>query len=160
MPILLGQHFSRQVAGDQAVQAPSPPALTRQGPKVQVEISLPQTISQQLTQQGLEIPGPVTGHALIDTGASGTCIDIEVAQTMDLPVIDQVRMSTPSDAAIEVNVYPVHLSFLGSPVQIDCRRAIGATLCSQGLIALIGRDVLQHCIFVYNGVAGQFTLAV
>jgi predicted aspartyl protease len=156
MPILHGQHFQSQQQGSQNVPAPSAFSLTQQGPKVQVEVSLPQVIAQQ----GIAIPSPITGNALIDTGASGTCIDEQIAQQMQLPIIDQAHISTPSHDSTSVNVYPVHFNFLGSPVQIDCNRALGATLSNQGIIVLISRDVLQHCVLIYNGIAGSFTLAV
>jgi hypothetical protein len=32
-------------------------------------------------------------------------------------------------------------------------------LLSQGIHALIGRDVLQHCLLTYNGTTNLFTLA-
>jgi hypothetical protein len=36
---------------------------------------------------------------------------------------------------------------------------IAAELSTQGIHALIGRDVLQDCILIYNGASGDFTLA-
>jgi hypothetical protein len=36
---------------------------------------------------------------------------------------------------------------------------IAADLAIQGIHALIGRDVLQDCILIYNGTVGEFTLA-
>ena len=40
------------------------------------------------------------------------------------------------------------------------RNAVGANLKSQGIIALIGRDFLQHCALYHNGVSGQITLSL
>jgi hypothetical protein len=36
--------------------------------------------------------------------------------------------------------------------------AIEADLASEGFLALIGRDILDHCIFTLNGPAGTFHL--
>ena len=36
----------------------------------------------------------------------------------------------------------------------------GAALEPQGLLALIGRDVLARCTLFYNGTTGEFTLAI
>jgi hypothetical protein len=38
--------------------------------------------------------------------------------------------------------------------------SIGAPLAAQGLIALIGRDLLQHCTLIYNGHLGQISLCI
>jgi len=43
---------------------------------------------------------------------------------------------------------------------VDAPRAVGAALKAQGIVALIGRDVLQHCTLYYNGPAGQITLSI
>ncbi len=45
-------------------------------------------------------------------------------------------------------------------VTLNAPRAMGAALASQGLLVLIGRDVLQNCNLFYNGPAGQFTLSL
>jgi len=37
---------------------------------------------------------------------------------------------------------------------------MGAALSGHGLVAIIGRDLLQTCTLFYNGVAGQFTLTL
>lgn len=55
-------------------------------------------MAQQLLQQGLQLPTTETGLALIDTGASATCIDEHVAQRMGLPTIDVVTMASASHA--------------------------------------------------------------
>jgi hypothetical protein len=36
---------------------------------------------------------------------------------------------------------------------------ISTALAAQGIQALIGRDVLQNCLLIYDGAAGNLTLA-
>ena len=48
----------------------------------------------------------------------------------------------------------------GFPVSIEVPMAIGAVLASQGIIALIGRDLLRHCTLFYNGIGGELTLSI
>lgn len=134
--------------------------LAQQGPRAQVAISLARPIANEWLQQGLTLPAPTSGHALIDTGASHTCIDDEAAQKLGLPVVDVASISSASHAATQQNVYPVLLEILGGQVVIESVRAIGGPLKAQGLLALIGRDVLRMCTLHYNGVVGQFTLAL
>lgn len=37
-------------------------------------------------------------------------------------------------------------------------RTMRAELRSQGLLVLLGRDLLMHCLLVYNGLTGQIIL--
>lgn len=43
---------------------------------------------------------------------------------------------------------------------VETRSAYGANLSSQGLIALIGRDILSKCILVYNGTDNSFSISL
>jgi predicted aspartyl protease len=119
-----------------------------------------QSITDQLLQQGQIVPPPISGLALIDTGASSTCIDDAIAQQLRLPVIDVVQMVSASHASTQQSVYPVLIEVVGPAIQINVPRAIGANLATQGLTALIGRDFLQHVTLFYNGVTGQITLSM
>ena len=108
MPIL---HI--QLAGQGQTQdgkiVPIPPALALQqrGPVVQVSVSLHESFAKALVQQGKPLPQPVTGWALLDTGASNTCIDDEAAQQLQLPVIDVGSMCSASHAKTPSNIYPI-----------------------------------------------------
>lgn len=160
MPILHVQFNAQaQTPTGQTVSVAPTIALLRQGPVVQVVLSLAQTIADQLMQQGLPIPAPLPGLALIDTGASATCIDDATAQQLQLPVIDVVNMTSASHASTQQNIYPVLIEVAGG-IRIDVPRAMGANLAPQKLVALIGRDFLQHCTLFYNGPAGAITLAL
>ncbi len=56
------------------------------------------------------------------------------------------------------NIYPVQI--MTPIVTLNAPRAMGAALATQGILVLIGRDVLQSCTLFYNGPAGQFTLTL
>ena len=43
---------------------------------------------------------------------------------------------------------------------VQVPRAIGAKLKDKGFIAIIGRDILQNCMLVYNGGIGTITLSI
>lgn len=104
------------------------------------------------------------GQALIDTGATQTCVDIAAAKRMGLPVIDSARMSSATHADQEVPVYVGKLTLLGSPLEMNLHRALGATLShiSQdgGVIALLGRDLLSNAVLVYHGNEGFVSLSI
>jgi len=158
---VLNLQFNAQGRGPDGQPIPRPPsiALAARGPCVQVQIGTARPIAQQLLQQGKTLPPPVSGLALIDTGASATCIDEDAARSLALPVTNVVQVSSASHASSPQNVHPTQIEMIGLPLAIDAN-AIAAPLAAQGLIALIGRDVLRHCTLFYNGPAGAISLAL
>jgi len=149
-----------QTHNGQTVQIPPPVALQLRGPCVQVTVNLEQSAAQALVQQGGQLPPPITGLALIDTGASVTCIDEAAAQRLKLPVIDVVTMSSASHARTEQNVYPIQIEIAGFPIRLQAPKAVGAELTPHGIVSLIGRDVLSGCTFFYDGITGQIILSI
>lgn len=143
-----------------SVALPPGATLLQTGPRVPVVLS---PLAEQLQtpfSRGEAIPSPVTGHALIDTGASVTCIDRDAAKRAGLAIVDSGPMHSATHANEIVPIYAGRLSIQGLPNDIEARRAFGANLKSQGLTALIGRDVLAQCMFVYNGTDSSFSLAL
>ena len=127
------------------------------GPVLQVTVTIEQNAAKALLSQGKSV-ATKTGLALIDTGASNTCIDEQAAQELGLPVIDVATMQSASHEQHPCSIYPVQI--ITQVVTLNSQRTMGATLASQGLLILIGRDVLQACNLFYNGPAGQFTLSL
>ena len=161
MPILHIQIVAQAQAPDgSTTNVPPSIALQQRGPVVQVNVSVEQHIAQQLLQQGVALPTPESGLALIDTGATGTCIDDSAAQRLRLPVVDVATIASASHSAMQQNVYPIQIEVIGLPIRFNAARAIAAPLAAQGLLVLIGRDVLQHCTLFYNGITGSFTLSI
>ena len=161
MPILHVQFdLQGQTPTGQVVQVAPQAVLQQRGPCVQVVIGLAEAFAQQLLHQGQAVPTPSAGLALIDTGASVTCVDDTLAQQLGLPAIDVVQMMSASHAATQQNVYPIEIEIVGSAIRINVPRAIGAALAAQGIVALIGRDFLQHCTLFYNGITGAITLSI
>ena len=161
MPILHVQYDAEgQTPDGKTIQIPPRVVLLQNGPCVQVVIGLAQSFAEQIIQQGQTVPQPVSGMALVDTGASTTCIDDALAQQLGLPVIDVVQMTSASHAGTQANVYPIQMEIVGSPIKVNVPRAIGANLTPQGIVALIGRDYLQHCTLFYNGITGEITLSI
>lgn len=134
--------------------------LQQRGPVVQVSVKLEQTFANALAQQGKSIPPALAGLALIDTGASNTCIDDEAAQSMSLPVIDVGAMNSASHTKTPSNIYPTQIEISGFRIQFQSPRTMGAALKEHGLLMLLGRDLLQRCTLFYNGAAGQITLSI
>ena len=97
MPILNVQLGGEARATDgRTIPIPPQLALTQRGPMGQVRVSIGQVIAQQILQQGGTLPPPAAGLALIDTGATSTCVDDVAAQQLQLPAIDVVTIASAS----------------------------------------------------------------
>jgi predicted aspartyl protease len=160
MPILHSQFAGQgKTPEGKTIVIPPPICLLQRGPCVQVSITLADQIASELVKRQEPVPAPVSGMALIDTGAISTCIDEETAKQMQLPIINVVNMASASHPSTKANQYPVKFQIVGIPMFFNST-ATGAPLKVQGLIALIGRDLLQHCTMIYNGSLGQISLCI
>jgi len=161
MPIFHTQYSGQEKTPD-GKEVPLPPGtlLAQLGPRAQVAIGLAKPMASQWFLQGIALPAPLSGHALFDTGASVTCVDDETARQLGLPIINMVSIASASHEASQHNVYPISLEILGPNIIFESIYAVGGPLKAQGLVALIGRDVLRLCTLHYNGPVGQFTLAL
>jgi len=130
------------------------------GPRVQVIVGLGRQFVESLLARGEPVPEPIVGDALIDTGAVRTCVDDQVARQLRLPVLGRANLSTASHASIQTNMHPVKIEFVGSGLSSNILQAPACSLASQKLAILIGRDVLQQFLLVYNGPLGQWTMTL
>jgi predicted aspartyl protease len=127
-----------------------------------IGVSIPR--QQKLHRSGQPIPKPVTGRALVDTGATPTCIDPGIAARLGLKPIGTSQVHTPSTqgVAFTCNVYDVSLvipTSPGSPFRIMTLAAFESSLTPQGIDVLIGRDVLEHATMFYDGPNGRMTMS-
>jgi predicted aspartyl protease len=118
-----------------------------------------------LKKAGLPVPPPVVVKCLVDTGASGTCVDPMVIQQLQIPPSGTVSIHTPSTGAtpcicnqfdvgigIIMDNGEVHLPGMIIPV-------IESDLKAQGIQALLGRDILEQAVLIYDGRRRLLTLA-
>jgi predicted aspartyl protease len=161
MPILHSQFLAEGKQPDgKSVQIPPGLVLAQRGPVVQIAVALADAVASELVKQGKPIPAPIAGLGLIDTGAISTCIDEAAASKLKLPVVNVVTLASASHASSKANVYPVKFQIAGLAMAVNAPSAVGAPLEFQGLLALIGRDVLQRCTLFYNGPIGAITLSI
>jgi predicted aspartyl protease len=143
-------------------QFPMPPqgALAQLGPRLQITVELADQVAQELIKRKEPLPAPSAGFALIDTGSASSCIDEETATSMHLPIVGRTKLATASHKDAEANQYPIKLKIQGVPIAFNLTTAIGVPIKCQGLMAIIGRDMLQLCCFIYNGGTGTITLCL
>ncbi len=141
------------------IQVPPRIALQQRGPVIPVTVGLEQGMVQSLAQRGAPVPLTRSGLALVDTGASISCIDEQLAQELHLPVVDVCQMVSASHSAHPSNVYPIQIA-LPQGVSFGAPRAMGANLAVQGLLRLSGETFSRIAPLFYNGNAGQITLSL
>lgn len=98
--------------------------------------------------------------ALVDTGATESCIDISLAQYLELPIVDTMTISG-SDGAKKHDVYmaQIHIPDLKFT---QFGKFAGVNLDGGGQLhkALLGRTFLQNTIMIYDGLRGQVTITI
>jgi hypothetical protein len=126
-------------------------------------VSAPRRAALEAANQ--PIPPPVRIRALVDTGASCTCIDPTVLAQLQLTPTGSTQMITPSTGQTpvvteqyDVGIYVPGPTGADRPLAFPTLPVVASDLQLQGFQALIGRDVLSRCILYYNGDFGLFTL--
>ena len=104
-----------------------------------------------------DVPARVHKAALIDTGATGSCIDEKLAQQLTLPVIDR-RDVKGVGGWKKHNVYLAHM--IVPALGLESKGAFLGVDLSAYQPVLLGRDFLARTIFTYNGPFGRITMAV
>ena len=98
----------------------------------------------------------VNGPALIDTGATMTAIDSRIAQTFGFTVSGAISVLTADGRVGTSPIYEVQLSGFAGYVQDLVISS--CNVFDQGIIALIGTDVLANGKLIYDGITGEFTM--
>jgi len=129
-----------------------PHVLQADGPRLQVAVHLAASVAKLRGTQAT-----FRGIGLIDTGAGGTCISRRTAQALSLKPVAVCPVSSPTGVA-QKPVYIVDFEFPGSQIRITNVQVIEADVDGQGIDMLIGRDVLAHCGFIYDGPVGRWIL--
>jgi predicted aspartyl protease len=132
--------------------------MMQSGPAIPIQLTIAQNMAKALAEQGKSVPTK-QGMALIDTGASRSAIDEDVAKELGLPIVNVGKMTSASHEQHPCNLYPVQFS-IPPAITFQSPQTMGAKIAPQGYIAIIGRDFLAKCVFIYNGGAGTVTLCL
>lgn len=133
------------------------------GPVIEIVVGVTQARADALAAAGQAVPNWITARVLIDTGASGTCLDPTIIQPLGLQPTGVIQVQTPSTNGIphQMLQYDVRL-WVSSPQSgrfFDALPITESHFKSQGIDGLLGRDVLEGCVLITNGEAGIVTLA-
>jgi hypothetical protein len=136
------------------------------GATVDVVFGVPQIRLKRLRSVQLPVPRAVHAVALIDTGASLSAVSPRILRALELQPIGQISVitpSTPAHAPDTFDRYNVALSMVAGgglcPLPETLVMSVDCWTEGEGFDALIGRDILDRCHFMYYGPEGNFTLA-
>ncbi|MBF0518176.1 MAG: hypothetical protein HQK92_00445 [Nitrospirae bacterium] len=145
------------VSFNKATNKPDPYQLLHQGPLIEIKVEIPAELENYFLSNNIQLPKPETGHALIDTGASITAVDIGVINTLGIAPTNISKVYTPQGNTNQ-EMFPIKINFPGGMV-FNFKSVVGSILKEQGIIALIGRDVLFRGVFIYNGSTGACSIS-
>jgi hypothetical protein len=114
---------------------------------------------------GQVLPAAVELDALIDPGAEVSCVDPAAIRSLSPPAATVIPTNAPSVSGLGFSAErAVALRILdpqqtqGNNIDFPDTTLTELNLNTVSLQALIGRDLLSHCVFVFDGPAHTFSL--
>ncbi len=107
---------------------------------------------------------PLPLRALVDSGASRTLIVETFLRDLGLVPVGETEFNTASTGlrTVSTREYAVELTLnedTAGSLATNLRVVAAENLSGLGVDALLGRDVLDRCLLVYNGPRRQFTIS-
>ena len=144
---------------------PTAGALMAAGAFLSVDVDLPPQVSSTVTAAGQAPPPSATGLALVDTGATLTAVHEPLLKGLGLNPVGVVTSGTAA-GPIQQSLYFARLVFpvLGWTIDqqvtgVDLTGQAVQTNPPQPIVALLGRNLLQNAVLIWNGPAGSWALA-
>jgi predicted aspartyl protease len=141
---------------------PQPQTLSFFGPVIVTNLTITDVHRKAMEAAGQRPPAPVQCRFLLDTGADGTVVKHEIAERAGLKLISEntplhgVGIDTTGRTYMGRVLFVVQsrISTVARHTVAVETRVMGAKLESDQIDGLIGRDVLQHFEFTYDGHEG------
>ncbi len=138
--------------------------LTALGAVVELLVGVHKPRREVLERNHMPVPARQRVAAQIDTGTTFTAVDARVLRSLNTLLIDQVlvRTSSPSGEPIRFDQHAVSLGLEADGIGIHLPEVLVLETVfgpQDGIQALIGQDVLRHCLFINNGPRNSFSLA-
>lgn len=134
--------------------------VTEHGPILPVTIILSSEQRSALVRAGQETPFPVNCWALVDTGATITCVDRPILEKIGARPLGAATVHTTATGSETQTgeYYTVTMAFHGAD-QAEVAKDIKVLAVDlQGVCVLIGRDLLNRWKFSIDGPSGQFSI--
>jgi hypothetical protein len=133
------------------------------GPVIDVAVTIGRSWQSELTKMGAPVPPPLTLRALIDTGADLSVIHPQILRQLRVNRAGSVQIRRPGYGSgfhlAAISEIQISIGGLSPGAHWISTRAIGVTPSTPTVLALIGRDILEHCTLFDNGPRGELTLS-
>jgi len=140
--------------------------MTTDGAIITVLVGVSKLYRQRLTRSGQAIPKSIAVRAQIDPGSFATAFMPSVFANLGIKPIGKIAIRTPSTKPGEPSLcdqYDVEVSFVSGmdSYPFPSVRVIesGDFLQDEEVQALIGRDILDRCVFQYYGPDRQYSIS-
>lgn len=145
--------------------APSAGALLASGPLVRMIVSPGGPLAAAMRARGLDVPSE-TVHMMVDTGADGTMLHVDVATRLGLIPTGWLMLGGVNPGQRRSPVFPMTLQLATAT---DSGHLFNVTFGTDvvgiaappkpGTHGLLGRDFLSHVRFVYDGPEHRWEIA-
>jgi len=139
--------------------------LQPQGALVDIQVGMSAASALALRLALRSVPSPVSARAVLDSGAEITCVDQKIIQSLGLPWGGATLINLPAHGGLtisaqhDVSLIIVHPSSnAAANLVIRNLAVLEVQLAALGYEALIGRDILANCRFLYDGPRQRFRL--
>ena len=134
-----------------------------EGPIMELSVWVDRITAHAMIANGLSLPRALNLRALIDTGSDITAIHPLVTQSFSPAVGDRVEVSRPGldGGPYTAPLHDIRVAFSGPGLRVRWIgiTAVGLVPASPGVLAIIGRDLLARCRFLYDGPKAEILLA-
>ena len=128
------------------------------GPMISMQIGISKVLTDIYTHGGISVPAARTLNILVDTGASFTIIQQGKIDGLNLQPVGERKIIGVSDKKPgEYPMYRVGLSIDGL-FNFDISVTVMPLYLPNNIEGLMGRNILEKCILVYNGPEKSFRL--
>lgn len=134
------------------------------GAVVELLVGVHEARRNALRRNALPVPARVRIRVQIDTGSEFTVIDGPVFRQLGIQPIDSIPLR-PMSVSAEAVQFPRFAASLGLPgeeseLHLPSAVVLGCYMTPEdGVQGVRGRDMLAHCLFVYDGRRRVFTIA-
>jgi len=111
-----------------------------------------------LLAQRRRVPSPIEVRAMIDTGASMSCIPAHRATSLGLSPHRFIDVTSFDGRKERYPVYKIKIGVHEIDGGIFEVNAVGTAPFTEGAECTIGRDILEGARFLYDARGGSFTL--
>jgi predicted aspartyl protease len=134
------------------------PELLDCGAVVNVYLCVNRVREEALIAAKKRVPDPVESRAMVDTGASMSCVPASRAGQLGLSPHRFIVVTSFDGRKERYPVYRIKIGIHGIDGAVFEVNAVGTSTFAEGAECVIGREILEGSRFVYDGRGGQFTL--